>query len=98
MEAPEKLPTTAPSAQSKWVIPLTAAGFAFFVAAGARVMALFAASMMSGVALIGAWLILMAGLAYGGVRLRPAWGGAMFAGLGVGAVAIVFFGGMQMVS
>lgn len=98
METPEEMPRPAAHVQGRWLIPLTAAGFAFFVAAGARVMAVFAASMMSGVALIGSWMVLMAGLAYGGVRLRPAIGGAMFAGLAAGALVIAFFSGMEMIS
>lgn len=98
MQAPEEMPHPAPTAHRRWVIPVTAAGYAFFVAAGVRVMAVFAESMMSGVGLIGSWLLLVAGLAYAGLRLRPAIGGAMFAGVTAGALVAAFFGGVQMMS
>ncbi|MBB4684151.1 hypothetical protein [Amycolatopsis jiangsuensis] len=81
-----------------WAIPAAAAGFALFVAAGARVLVLFAGSMMSSVALIGSWLILTLGLAYAGVRLRPGLGAALLAGFAAGVLAIAFFGGMRMLT
>ncbi|MGW4490115.1 hypothetical protein ACWEOE_40660 [Amycolatopsis sp. NPDC004368] len=81
-----------------WAIPVAAAGSALVVAAGARVMALFAASMMSGFALIGSWLILTLGLAYAGARLRPQLGAALLVGFAAGVIAVAFFGGMQMLT
>jgi hypothetical protein len=81
-----------------WAGPAVATGFALFVAAGARVAAFFAESMMSGVALVGSWLILAVGVAYAGVRLRPRLGGALLIGFGAGALIVAFATGMQMLT
>ncbi len=54
--------------------------------------------MMSGVALIGSWLILAVGVAYAGVRLRPRLGGALLVGFGAGALIIAGAAGMQMLT
>ncbi|MET7998616.1 hypothetical protein ABZU76_47895 [Amycolatopsis sp. NPDC005232] len=97
----QRSPETAPTPhlrRKSWIIPAAAAGFALFVAAGARVAAIFAESMMSGVALIGSWLIFALGLAYAGTRLRPGLGAALFVGFAVGVLAVAFFGGMHMLT
>ena len=72
-------------------------GYALVVAGGAKVFSLLGSGMMTGFALVGAWLMLMLGLAYAGVRLRPSTGGALFVGFGFGVLLVVFFTGMQMV-
>ncbi|WP_239155170.1 hypothetical protein [Amycolatopsis sp. FDAARGOS 1241] len=98
MQSPRESAPAPHPARKAWAIPATAAGFALFVAAGARVMAVFAESMMSGVALIGSWLILTLGLAYAGIRLRPGLTAALLFGFGAGVVAVAFFGGMHMLT
>jgi|tagenome__1003787_1003787.scaffolds.fasta_scaffold18925668_2 hypothetical protein len=77
-----------------WVLII---GYALVVAGGAKLVSLLGSGMMTGFALVGGWLMLMLGLAYAGVRLRPATGGALLVGFGVGALLVVFFAGMQMV-
>lgn len=83
---------------ANWTIPAVAAGFAVLVAAGARVAAFFAESMMSGVALVGSWLIFAVGLAYAVVRLRPRLGAALLVGFGAGVLIVGFFTGMRMLA
>lgn len=75
---------------------LVIAGYALVVAGGAKGVSLLTAGMMTGFPLVGAWLMLFLGLAYAGVRLRPAIGGALLVGFGVGALLVGFFAGMQM--
>ncbi|WP_328453242.1 MULTISPECIES: hypothetical protein [unclassified Amycolatopsis] len=76
---------------------LVIVGYALVVAGGAKGVSLFTAGMMTGLPLVGGWLMLALGLAYAGVRVRPSIGGALLVGFGVGAVLVVFFAGMRMV-
>ncbi|WP_410574735.1 hypothetical protein [Amycolatopsis sp. cmx-4-61] len=68
------------------------------VAAGSRLVFEFSNTMMSHVALVGAWLMLMLGVAYAGVRIDPRVGGAMLAGFGIGTMLVLLFAGMQIMS
>ncbi|MEU7788974.1 hypothetical protein [Amycolatopsis sp. NPDC049159] len=70
--------------------------FALIVAGGAKVAFDLSSTMMTHLAAVGAWMILALGLAYAGVRIRPGLGGALLTGFGIGALLVVFFGGMQM--
>lgn len=70
--------------------------FALVVAGGAKLAFDLSSTMMTHLAFVGAWLMLTLGLAYAGVRIRPGIGGALLAGFGIGALLVVYFGGMQM--
>lgn len=71
--------------------------FALIVAAGAKgAFEISNSTMMVNIAAVGAWVMLCLGLAYAGVRIRPAIGGALLVGFGIGALLVVIFGGMQM--
>jgi hypothetical protein len=70
--------------------------FALVVAGGAKGAFELSGTMMTNIALMGAWLMFTLGLAYAGVRLRPRLGLALLAGFGAGALLVVIFGGMQI--
>ncbi|WP_328610702.1 hypothetical protein OG943_16785 [Amycolatopsis sp. NBC_00345] len=72
--------------------------FALVVAGGAKGAFELSGTMMTNVALMGAWLMFTLGLAYAAVRLRPRIGLALLAGFGLGAFLVVIFGGMQILS
>lgn len=55
-------------------------------------------TMMSPVALVGGWMMLMLLLCYLLVRFRPSLGIPVFVGFGVGAVLVAIPAGMAMVS
>ncbi|MEU0794105.1 hypothetical protein ABZ342_28900 [Amycolatopsis sp. NPDC005961] len=70
---------------------------ALIVAAGAKgAFEISNSTMMMNIASVGAWVMLCLGLAYAGVRIRPAVGGALLVGVGMGVLLVVIFGGMQM--
>ncbi|WP_410633832.1 hypothetical protein [Amycolatopsis sp. cmx-4-83] len=70
--------------------------FALIVAGGAKAAFDLSGTMMTHLAFVGAWMMFALGLAYAGVRIRPGIGGALLTGFGIGALLVVFFGGMQM--
>ncbi|MEA5360888.1 hypothetical protein VA596_15175 [Amycolatopsis sp., V23-08] len=76
-----------------WTLVL---GYVLVVAGGAKGVSLFGSGMMMGVALVGAWLMFTLGMAYAAVRLRPAVGGALLLGFGIGALLVVVLAGMQL--
>ncbi|MEC3979704.1 hypothetical protein [Amycolatopsis sp. H20-H5] len=84
--------------KDRWLNPALAAGFALVVAGGAKGAFALSTGMMTNIAFIGAWLMLCLGLAYAAVRLRPKVGGALLVGFGIGAVLVVIFGGMAIMS
>ncbi len=53
---------------------------------------------MTSVGLVGAWLMFTAGIAYAGVRIRPRIGVALFAGVAIGAILTIVFGGIHVMS
>ncbi|GAA1995112.1 hypothetical protein [Amycolatopsis minnesotensis] len=72
--------------------------YALVVAGGAKAVSLLSDTMTTSFALVGAWLMLTLGLAYATVRLRPSAGVVALIGFGIGALLVVLFSGMQMVS
>ncbi|MCR6490845.1 hypothetical protein M8542_49505 [Amycolatopsis sp. OK19-0408] len=88
--------STGGTTKNRWTQVGIALAFALVVAGGARIAFELTSTMMTHLALVGAWMMFALGLAYAGVRIRPSLGGALFAGCGIGALLVVFFGGMQM--
>jgi hypothetical protein len=84
--------------KSRLVTAGTSVVFALVVAGGAKGAYELSGTMMTTVALMGAWLMFTLGLAYAAVRLRPRLGLALLAGFGLGALLVVVFGGMQILS
>ena len=79
-----------------WRRVVTAVVAAALVVAGARVAFLLSQQMMNAVALVGAWVMLMLVTGYLVARFRPAIGAALLIGVGIGAIVVVLFAGMDM--
>jgi hypothetical protein len=79
-----------------WRRAAIAVGMAGVVVAGARAAFLLSHHMMNAVALVGAWVMLTLVVGYVVVRFRPAVGAALLIGVGIGAVVVALFAGMDM--
>lgn len=88
--------STGGATRNRWTRAGVSVVFALIVAGGAKVAFDISSTMMTHLALVGAWMMFTLGLAYAGVRIRPTIGGALLTGFGFGALLVVFFGGMQM--
>ncbi|GLY44475.1 hypothetical protein Amsp01_104980 [Amycolatopsis sp. NBRC 101858] len=90
--------STGGTTKNRWAHVGISIAFALIVAGGAKVAFDLSSTMMTHLALVGAWMMLALGLAYAGVRIRPSLGGALLTGFGIGALLVIFFGGMQMIA
>ncbi|GAB3150822.1 hypothetical protein GCM10027258_49470 [Amycolatopsis stemonae] len=88
--------STGSVAKNRWTRAGISIVFALIVAGGAKAAFDLSTTMMTHLAFVGAWMMFVLGLAYGGVRIRPGLGGALLTGFGIGALLVLFFGGMQM--
>ncbi|MFI5593591.1 hypothetical protein ACIA5G_51795 [Amycolatopsis sp. NPDC051758] len=90
--------STGRATRNRWTLAGVSIVFALIVAGGAKVAFDLSSTMMTHLAFVGAWMMFALGLAYAGVRIRPALGGALFTGFGIGALLVVFFVAMRMVA